>query len=284
MPEVSITPSNKEKSARPFLKWVGGKTQLFSRISELLPKTIKTYYEPFVGGGAVFWNLAAQGRFERAVLSDFNEELVTTYKAIQSNPEELIAELKKYQYEKAFFEEMRKKKLSSLEYINVAARMIYLNKTCFNGLYRVNKKGGFNSPFGRYTNPTICDEENLRACHKVLQSTKLWCRSFEAVALDAEPGDTVYFDPPYIPLSKTANFTSYQAGGFGLKEQENLARVFRGLAESGVHVVLSNSDTPTTREIYAGWEIHTVPAKRNINSKATSRGVVNEVLVVGRKG
>lgn len=284
--------------ARPFLKWVGGKTQLYDRIAALLPPSINTYYEPFVGGGAVFWGLAAEGRFAKAILSDANAELMTAYAVVRDLPEALIEFLEavKGDYDadpRGTFDHWRDgvgaKPTNALDAGGVAqaGRMLFLNKTCFNGLYRVNKKGRFNTPFGAYKNPRICDAENIRACSLAMgDRTTLLARDFGHTVvgvLAPVPGDAVYFDPPYIPMTKTSSFTKYQAGGFGEVEHGCLAEVFRGLADHGVAVVLSNSDTPLARDLYAGFEMHVVPARRAINSKGDQRGPVNELIVVGRR-
>lgn len=242
-----------------------------------------TYYEPFVGGGAVFFVLDSEDAFDRAVIGDCNAELMTTY-ATLSDPEwveEVISLLRTYRYEPEFYEMMRKRTPSDLTNIEQAARFIYLNRTGFNGLYRVNKKGTFNVPFGRYTNPTICDEPNLRQVSGALRQNrvKVLCTDFEKLVEGAQEGDVVYFDPPYVPLSLTASFTEYQPGGFGLNEQRRLASLVRRLADRGVGVLLSNSDTPVVHELYEGFKIDIVTAKRAINSKGDRRGPVTEVLV-----
>lgn len=279
-----------EKKARPLLKWAGGKTQLLSPLRQLFPAKVRTYYEPFVGGGAVFFALAAEKRFERSVLNDWNEELINTYRVVRDQPDLLVATLKSFRNEyegkpAESFEKVRSGSPSEMTSFERAARTIFLNKTCFNGLYRVNKSGRFNTPFGKYTNPPICDESNIHACSKVLnQEASLHTGDFTQVLDDASPGDLVYFDPPYVPLSTTANFTSYTAGGFTLNDQYRLAAVFKDLAARGVSVLLSNSDTEVVRALYDGFEIHVIPAKRAINSKANGRGPVNEVIVVGRPG
>lgn len=242
-----------------------------------------TYFEPFVGGGAVFFILDSEDAFDRAVIGDCNAELMTAY-ATLSDPtwvEEVITLLQTYPYEVEFYEEMRKQSPSGLSNVEQTARFIYLNRTGFNGLYRVNRKGTFNVPFGRYTNPTICDDANLRQVSRALRQDRVTCLclDFEKQVESAQAGDVVYFDPPYVPLSPTASFTEYQPGGFGLKEQERLAKCFRRLADKGVRLLLSNSDTAIVHELYAGFQIDKVSAKRNINSKGDRRGPVSEVLV-----
>jgi DNA adenine methylase len=279
--------SESPKPARPFLKWVGGKSSLVGEISKHLPEHINTYYEPFLGGGAVFFALAAQKRMDAVYLSDCNEELINAYQIISNCNAlpELIDVLKTLPYDRTVFEKLRARQPKDLTTLVRAVRMIYLNRTGFNGLYRVNKKGEFNVPFGKYTNPLICDEGNLRSVHRVLSDFHkqghlgISVDDFD-VALKAKAGDAVYFDPPYVPISATADFTGYSADGFGHAEQTRLAYVFKQLAEKGVCVIASNSDCAVTRELYAGFTIHDVKARRNINSKASLRGPVGEILVV----
>lgn len=273
-------------SARPFLKWVGGKTQLLFDLMSIFPKEVGTYYEPFVGGGAVFFALGARSWFSKAVINDWNSELIDTYTTIRDETGALIEVLHRWKesYErspKEFFLAIRAKRPDQMERVNRAARMIFLNKTCYNGLYRVSKREGlFNSPFGEYTDPVICDEENIRACAKALSGqVTLRQGDFSQAVEGAGPEDLVYFDPPYVPASKTANFTSYTSVGFTDEDQKRLADTFRALSQRGASVVLSNSDTPLIRELYGDFQIRTIPARRAINSKASERGAVNEVIV-----
>ncbi len=263
--------------ARPVLKWAGGKTQLLESILQRLPQTIATYREPFLGGGAVFFALAVAGRFQRAVLSDRNPELVGVYRAIQQDVDGLIARLTKFVSNEEEFYRVRATAPRSL--VGRAARTIYLNKTGYNGLYRVNRSGGFNVPFGRYAKPKICDELNLRRVHAVLDGVELVVDDFENQCRLAQAGDAVYLDPPYMPLSKTAHFTSYDRHSFGLPEHQRLGDTFRQLAERGVCAVLSNSDTPETRQLYAGFDLEFPQVTRSINSKGSARGPVSEILV-----
>jgi DNA adenine methylase len=276
--------------ARPFIKWVGGKTQLLGQLTAILPDRIRTYYEPFVGGGALFFALANQKRFKRAVLNDWNSELIDLYKSIRDFPDELLGALQKlkadYQQDaQTTYYRERQRDAKALTPLDRAARFMFLNKTGFNGLYRVNKSGGFNVPMGKYTNPKIVDEENLRACSQVLNRfLVLTSKDFSEVIKEAQPGDAVYFDPPYVPVTATSNFTSYTSDGFTLDDQYRLVAGFKQLVESGVAVVASNSDTPLVRDLYAGFEIHCVQARRNINSKGDKRGAVGELVIVGRQG
>ena len=261
--------------ARPFLKWAGGKTQLLPKILERFPESFNRYHEPFVGGGAVFFNLEPRS----CTLSDINADLVTTYTALRDDVDGVIENLKQHRAEEAYYYSVRDEMVSGLSETEAAARIIFLNRTCFNGLYRVNRSGKFNVPFGRYANPTICNETNLRAVSEALQDVKIRHESVFQIGRRVRRGDLVYFDPPYDPISKTASFTAYAKGGFGDAEQERLAQLFRRFAERDVHVVLSNSDTPFIRSLYKDFRIDKVYARRAINSRADRRGPVGEVLV-----
>lgn len=272
---------------KPFVKWVGGKRQLLQQFRDLdlyppdgFDPNTHTYFEPFVGGGAVFFDLLPK----KAVLSDMNLELVTTYTTIRDNVESLIKLLKTHKYDKDFFLNIRSKKIENLNDVQIAARFIYLNRSCFNGLYRVNGKGEFNVPFGKYNNPVICDEVNLRKVSKALQEVEIKHQDYKAVLKKAKKGDFVYFDPPYYPVSKTASFTSYTKDAFLDKEQIELRDTFVELHKRGCFVMLSNSDTPFINEIYSEIEdkkvkINKVQAGRAINSNASKRGKVFEVLI-----
>ena len=272
---------------KPFVKWVGGKRQLLKQFREMdlypphdFDPINNTYYEPFVGGGAVFFDLLPK----KAVLSDLNKELVTTYNVIKNNIDELVASLKKHKYEKEYFLKVRAKDLNKLSDLEVASRFIFLNRTCFNGMYRVNSKGQFNVPFGKYSNPTICDEDNLRKVSKALQEVEINAGDYKQVFDNAKKGDFIYFDPPYYPVSKTASFTSYTKEDFLDKEQIELRDTFLKLHKRGCFVMLSNSDTPFINKIYKeiekeGIKINKVRAGRAINSKGSKRGKINEVLV-----
>jgi DNA adenine methylase len=267
-------------AARPVLKWAGGKTQLLGEILPRLPQRIGTYYEPFLGSGAVFFALAQAKRFERAVLSDQNQELVDVYLALKVDVEALIAELSQMRYSEEEYYKVRESRPRLLA--RRAARTIYLNKTGYNGLYRVNRSGGFNVPFGRHSNPTICDETNLRRVAAVLADVTIEVADFEQLARRAKPGDAVYFDPPYLPVSRTASFTAYDRHPFLLEEHERLARVFAELVERGVATVLSNSDTADSRRLYQKFVCSHPQVTRAINSRASSRGPVRELLVTGK--
>jgi DNA adenine methylase len=217
------------------------------------------------------------------VLSDANPELIDVYWAVKHDVEKLIAALRKLKAghsEEQYYEVRERNPRSRVER---AARVIYLNKTGYNGLYRVNRSGGFNVPYGRYKNPTICDEPNLRAAHEALAHASVEVADFAEVCRRAQSGDAVYLDPPYVPLSRTSNFTAYDKSPFGMDEQRRLAEVFGELAERGVHALLSNSSTPETRELYAGFRAETIGVARSINSRATARGPVEELLVLAER-
>ncbi|HEY2406450.1 MAG TPA: DNA adenine methylase, partial [Polyangiaceae bacterium] len=274
--------------AKPVLKWAGGKRQLLveilGQIARLGPKKIGTYYEPFVGGAAVFFALANDQRFERARLSDRNADLIRVYSELRDNVEQVISELEKLceksHSERTYYQvrEARPRKSASR-----AARIIYLNKTGYNGLYRVNRSGEFNVPFGRYKQPRILDRARLQAAAEALQGVELAVEDFEQACRRAKRGDFVYFDPPYLPVSKTANFAAYHSEAFGLHEHQRLLKEFATLAERGIDALLSNSDTDETRKLYERFTQHKVRATRAINSKATARGAVSELLVQNRE-
>ena len=240
---------------KPFVKWVGGKRQLLRQFRELglyppedFNPITNTYYEPFVGGGAVFFDLLPKN----AELSDLNNELVTTYNVIKNNVDELIQSLQKHIYDKEYYLEVRAKKIDDLSDVEVASRFIFLNRTGFNGLYRVNKSGQFNVPFGRYNNPVICDEDNLRRVSDALQGVTITHHDYKNVLKTAKSGDFIYLDPPYYPINATSSFTSYTAEGFLEQEQTELRDTFVKLHEKGCFVMLSNSDTPFISELYSG--------------------------------
>lgn len=270
---------------KPFVKWVGGKRQLLRQFRELglyppedFNPITNTYYEPFVGGGAVFFDLLPKN----AKLSDLNNELVITYNVIKNNVDELVQSLQKHVYDKEYYLEVRAKKIDDLSDVEVASRFIFLNRTGFNGLYRVNKSGQFNVPFGRYNNPVICDEDNLRRVSDALQGVTITHQDYKNVLKTAKSGDFIYLDPPYYPINATSSFTSYTAEGFLEKEQTELRDTFVKLHEKGCFVMLSNSDTPFINELYSGLDgitINKITAGRSINSKGSGRGKITEVLV-----
>jgi DNA adenine methylase len=262
---------------KPFLKWAGGKGRLIAQYQPFLPKDFDTYYEPFLGGGALFFHLRPQ----RAVLSDINPELVNVYTCVRDRVDDLIHHLEHHaaNHSHDYYYQMRSSKPDTS--IERAARLLYLNKTCFNGLYRVNAQGQFNVPMGRYSNPKICDPDLLRAASEALQSATIIQRSFKDV-LDSNLSaqDFIYFDPPYQPLSLTSNFTSYSRDAFTAEHQTQLRDVFVQLAKQKVRAILSNSDCPFIRELYQDFDIKTIQAARSINSHASKRGKINEVLIM----
>ncbi len=263
----------------PFLKWAGGKRQLLPRILQLVPARIDTYYEPFVGGGAVFFALAAQARFRRAVIGDANAELVICYTAIRDQVDAVIAKLRRYRNDHDVYYEVRAKDPARLSPAARAARVIFLNRCGYNGLYRVNSKGAFNVPFGRYRRPLICDEGKLRAASRALRTVKIVAGDFAKLMAKPGPDDFVYLDPPYVPVSATSSFTAYAGRDFGMTAQERLAEALRALSVRGVPALLSNSDCAATRKLYQGLDIERIRARRAINSVARRRGPVDEILV-----
>lgn len=270
--------------AAPFLKWAGGKSQLLGDILPVLPARIRTYYEPFIGGGAVFFALANARRFERAVIADRNPALIEVYKCVRDEVAGVIRALTRHQAHATdgdYYYRIRAEGTQDLSAVERAARIIFLNKTCYNGLYRVNRRGEFNVPFGRYARPRVLNEEALESASAALQDVEIAESDFEMVAHRAVRGDAVYFDPPYHPVSATASFTAYSSVAFGVPEHERLARAYRSCVRRGVSAVLSNSDCDLTRELYAGLDVRTVAASRAINSVAQKRGRVSEILVVG---
>jgi DNA adenine methylase len=261
--------------SRPLLKWAGGKGQLLDQLRPRMPARFGRYFEPFAGGAALFFAL----RPRRAVLADVNAELIDCYVATRDDVDAVIEALGQHRYATEDYYRVRAVDRTTLPLAERAARTIYLNKTGYNGLYRVNRAGKFNVPMGRYSNPLFCDPHNLRACSTALQGVDLRVEDFEEVAARAKRGDFVYFDPPYVPVSDSADFTSYVPGGFGADQQRRLAGVFAKLAQRGVYALLSNSDTPAVRELYRGFRIDAVLAARFINSRGSRRGKVGEVVV-----
>ena len=267
--------------AKPFIKFCGGKRQLLPELRRSLPAAFKHYYEPFIGGGALFFDLRASGWAGPSTLGDANERLVRTYLGVRNDVEEVIRLLKLRKYEKSAYLRARASNPELFgDDVEVADWFIYLNKTGFNGLYRVNSKGQFNVPFGRYDNPTICDAPGLRAAAHALRKTKFLIGDFEKTVKSAERGDLVYCDPPYAPVNATSDFTSYTKDGFDGKDQERLRDCALKLKARGAHVILSNADVPLVRKLYGkGFNLRKVSARRAINSKATSRGAVGEVII-----
>ncbi len=280
--------------SKPFLKWAGGKAGLLDMLLPFVPKDFSAYFEPFVGGGALFFALQNQRFFsanaphlkpiKKVVLSDKNAELINAYKAIQASPSEVLGELKTLQenHNKESFYTIRNLDRSadfaSLDCVFRAARFIYLNKTCFNGLCRYNSKGQFNTPMGSYTNPKIYDEDLILNAHNALQGAEIKNTDFASVCGNAQKGDFVYFDPPYFPLNKTSSFVSY-TDNFLESEQIRLCETFKILESKGVKVLQSNSNTEFIRELYKDFELIEIKARRAINCKGDKRGEVSELLI-----
>jgi len=270
---------------QPFLKWAGGKSWLLRQYAELFPESANVYYEPFVGSGAVFYYLRGHDFAKRYILSDANPELINVYQMVKQHLSDLLEHLRDHKQnhgEEHYYTVRRLDRNGTWESmgdIQRAARMIYLNRTCYNGLWRVNSKGQFNVPIGSYKNPRIVNEKRLKAAAEALRAADVCERSFETVVDEAQPGDFVYFDPPYVPLNRTSSFTAYSRENFTDADQAVLAEVFRQLDGRGVKVMLSNSDTESVRELYAGFDIRTVKARRAINTDGSKRGHINEVVV-----
>lgn len=275
-----VTTSGASRRPSPFLKWAGGKTQLLSTFDQFIPEKFNRYHEPFVGGGAMFFHMVGRTPGLNASLSDLNDELINCYAVVRDNVEQLIKALKKHRNESDYFYQVRALDTSQLNEVQRAARLIYLNKTCFNGLYRVNSRGQFNVPFGSYKNPRTCDEDNLRAASEALAKTKLKHEHFSDALKSAKAGDFVYLDPPYQPLSATSSFTSYTSKCFGDKDQQQLAAVFAELDKRGCRVMLSNSDNEFVSDLYRKYRLELVYATRAINCRADRRGKITELLIM----
>lgn len=272
----------KNKLVTPAVKWAGGKRQLLPIIQNFIPKKYNKYYEPFIGGGAVLFHLQPKN----AVLNDINEELINMYKVIKDNLADLIEDLKTHKNEAEYFYYLReldrdKEDYNKLNEVQKASRTIYLNKTCYNGLFRVNRAGEFNTPFGSYKNPNIVNEITLKALSHYLNDSNITLlnKDFEDSLADIKKGNFVYFDPPYDPISNSANFTGYSKGGFAKEEQIRLKNLTDKLHNNGVKFLLSNSNTNFIRDLYKDYKIEIIQAKRVINSKANLRGGIEEVLI-----
>lgn len=287
--EKTMSPRSEAIKARPFLKWVGGKTQLLSQFEAYYPKDFNNYFEPFLGGGAVFFDLSPV----TAHLNDVNTTLIAAYKNLKNKPNEIVRILKRLdtQYKKGNIEErsilfyrIRESfnNLPSAE-IKKTAYLIFLNKTCFNGMYRENSSGGYNSPFGKYKKPSILDQENLFKVSKTLKKVKLTSLPFEKALASTRKGDFIYFDPPYHPLNKTSNFTSYHKDSFTEDDQLRLRDIFVDLDKRGCFVMLSNSYTDFIKGTYKEFRQEVVMANRSINCKASGRGKIEELLIMNYK-
>ena len=273
----------KNKLVVPFLKWVGGKRQLIPEIRKLLPKGVSShpYYEPFIGGGALFFDLQPKC----AIINDCNKELINAYRIIRDNPKELIEDLKKHKNTAEYFYEIRAIDRQPIFYnltnIERASRIIFLNKTCYNGLYRVNNAGEFNSPFGNYKNPNIVNEPVINAVNKYLNSAQIQISNedYEVILRDIPTNSFVYLDPPYHPVSESSNFTGYVQGGWNEEDQIRLRDTCNILNDNGIKFILSNSASDFIREIYSDYNIHIVQANRAVNSNPSKRGQVDEFLI-----
>ena len=263
----------------PIVKWVGGKRQLMFELLKNMPKSYNRYFEPFIGGGALFFELQP----DNAYISDMNEELINLYQVVRDEVDKLICDLQKHDVSKEYFMEIRNidrtEEYQNWSDVQKASRFIYLNRTCFNGMYRVNSKGEFNVPFGHYKNPRILDENNLINCSNLLQGIEIKHADFSEILKKVKKGDFVYFDPPYVPLSETSSFTSYTKEGFDINMQFKLRDVCDELDTMGVNFLLSNSDTKLVNDLYENYNIKKVFASRQINANADGRGKITEVLV-----
>ena len=272
---------------QPFIKWVGGKRGLLKQILGEFPREFNNYYEPFLGGGAVFFELYSQGllKDKRVFLSDINEELINSYKVVKNSPKDLIInlELFKERHNKEFYYQIREmdreENFRELTDIERATRFIYLNKSCFNGLYRVNKKGYFNTPIGSYKNPNIADRDTILKASEALQNVELSTKSFNQIINCVTKGDLVYFDPPYYPLTTTSSFTSYNKNIFLDNEQKDLFNTFKILDSKECYIFHSNSNTDFIKNLYKEYDIITIQANRFINSKGSGRGKINEIFI-----
>ncbi|MHB1439939.1 MAG: DNA adenine methylase [Cuniculiplasma sp.] len=265
----------------PILKWAGGKRQLMPELLKSVPEHFNTYFEPFVGGAALLFSLYSQRRLRKAIISDVNEDLYKLYSVIKKDPHGLAREMERmaFQNNSEDYYRARDRFNSTSDIMEKSALLIYLNRHCFNGLYRVNSRNQFNVPFGRYSNPEIPSESVIMDLSVVFKSCTILNSDFEETVMDATEGDFVYFDPPYIPLSRTASFTDYTSKGFSMKDQERLLKTFQKLNDKGVMVMESNSDTPIIKEMYSQFFMRTVSARRSINSKGMKRKGGTEVII-----
>ncbi|MHB1420438.1 MAG: DNA adenine methylase [Bacillota bacterium] len=272
---VSVDQIKSCRKARPLVKWAGGKQQLLAQYEGLFPTTYNKYLEPMVGGGACFFFL----RPGRAVLIDRNEELVNFYEVVQTKPDALYSSLNKHVNESGYYYSVRAQDPQKLCPVERASRFLFLNKTGYNGLWRVNKEGRHNVPFGRYKNPRYTELEALKDANALLNRCIVICGDFTLVLEYAEPGDFVYLDPPYYPVSRTASFTGYTSGSFSEEDQVLLAETFTELSHRGCLVMESNSDTPFVREYYRDYDLRVVTARRAINCRPEGRGLVTELVI-----
>ncbi len=274
-----LTSDTRPPKPIPFLKWAGGKGQLLEQMSPYFPERFNTYYEPFLGGGAVFFHLLPP----KAVLSDLNPELVNVWQAVRDKPKELMVALDEHhphRKSKDYFYKVRSQDPKDMDPVERAARTVFLNKTCYNGLYRVNSKGQFNVPFGYYSDPTLYDEDIILASIQALRGKTILVADYRDACKEAQRGDFIYLDPPYHPLSPTSSFTEYTQDSFGDADQMELAAFFRRLDERYCKVMLTNSATNLVRYLYKGFHTETVKANRVINCKAAGRGAISELLIM----
>ena len=273
-------------SPKPFVKWAGGKRQLIPQIEKHLPEKFGSYFEPFLGGGALLFNLLSENKNLKGHVSDLNSDLVLSYVTIRDNLNVLLKSLQKHSDKyfansESYYYSVRESNPKSQ--IEKVSRLLFLNRTCFNGLYRVNSKGKFNVPLGRYSHPNIVQEENLKSVNQFLNQNKviIKCQDFSSTVEKAKKGDFVYFDPPYQPVSKTANFTSYTNSNFGLNDLTRLAKVSNQLTKKGVNVLLSNSSSKQVRDLFSSkyWKITKIEANRAINSDSNKRTGHSELLI-----
>jgi len=283
MIENQIIPSN-TKQLKPILKWAGGKRQILPYLLQYIPKNFNNYYEPFAGGLALLIELYNQGRIKKAIISDTNKDLINLYEIIKEKPYELISAIEEIRFKNNKDDYYQARKLfNSLEphkNVSRAALLLYLNRHGYNGLYRVNSKGEFNVPFGRYNNPSLPDEDNIIKFHEMLKSCEILNLDFEDAVTSAQRSDFIYFDPPYMPLNETSYFTDYTSGGFSEQDQKRLASVFKKLSIKEVFVMQSNSNNEFIRQLYAEYNIVEIEARRNINSNASKRGSVKELIIL----
>ena len=274
-------PATESKPLKPFIKWAGGKTDLLPELLSAIPPTFNTYFEPFLGGASLFFGLPT--RPQQSHLSDISAELINCYTVVRDQLPELLISLSTHQHDEAYFYQLRQMDrtpdFQNLSTVERASRFIFLNKTCYNGLYRVNSKGQFNVPFGKYENPRVFTVENLTHCAQALQNTEIACCSFDAILQKVQAGDLVYCDPPYDPVSKTSSFTAYDKEGFARKMQTNLRDFCGELDSRGVQFIVSNSYTTLTLDLYRKFTIRIVKTRRAINSKAEGRGKIAEIIV-----
>ncbi len=270
----------------PIVKWAGGKRQLLPQLTKLLPPKFNVYYEPFVGGGALLTELYNRGKINRAIISDTNKDLINLYRIVKTEPESLVYELERLKPNntaKLYYDLRKEFNRTLLPTARKGALFLYLNRYGFNGVWRVNSRGEFNVPFGRHVNPNMLPIWKIMAFSKMLQKVKIMNRSFELATKTATKGDLVYYDPPYLPISKSNGFTNYTSQGFMVAHQIKLSENFKELNERGVYLMLSNSDVPKVRELYDGFYFHRVTANRMVNSQAHNRKGFKEVIITNYK-